>query len=137
MLRIKMLMFSLILLMLAGCGPMYKTEFSYVAPKANMGKVCATQCIQNQSMCEQMCQMKNQTCRLQAHQEAIYQYDNYRREQERLGKGIKRTVSDFEYTGNCNEECHCVAVFNGCYSACGGQVIERQVCVAFCDIGKK
>ena len=127
----------MVFILLVACGPIYKTQYSYVPPRTSMGNMCISQCVQNKSMCEQMCQMKNQTCRLQAHQDALYQYENYRREQERIGKPIKRTVNDFEYTGACNEICSCDTTFNACYSACGGQVLERQVCVAFCDTGKK
>ena len=122
--------------LLRASGPVFKTQYTYQPPSSSMGKVCMTQCVQNQSMCEQMCQLRNQTCRLQAHQDALYQYETYKQEQERKGLTVTRNVSDFEYSHICSEQCGCTSTFNTCYSACGGKVTEHKVCVAFCDSGK-
>ena len=138
MLRLRtFLLIMLSLSTLIACGPVYKTQYTYAPPRAAMGKLCITQCLQNQNMCEQMCQMRNQTCRLQAHQDALYQYEAYKHKQEREGKEGMRSIGDFEFSSACNEQCGCTSIFNTCYAACGGQVQAHSVCVAFCDTGKK
>lgn len=136
MLRTKIFICTIILALLGGCGPVFQTNYSYVPPRSPMSKMCINQCVQNQSICEQMCQMKNQSCRIQAHQDALYQYESYKHEQERLGLPINKSVSSFEYSGQCEQQCGCTASFNTCYSACGGKVLESRVCVAFCNTRK-
>ncbi len=126
---------SLIVLasLLFGCGPIYQREFAYVAPPTSMGKMCTAQCIQGKNACQQMCQMRNDNCRAQARQDAYFQYEEYKRERHREGKEVEKSVSNFDYGSfNCNQSCNCTPTYNACYSACGGQVLEREVCVAFC-----
>jgi len=130
---LSLIFFVLSLGMLAGCGPIYNTEYAYVPPKSNMGKMCIAQCTQGKNMCEQMCQMQNDNCRMQARMEAREEYREYRHDRREEGKRIRRNVSDFDQGGRCDRPCGCEPQFNSCYSACGGQVLERQVCVAFCD----
>lgn len=120
--------------MLLGCGPIYKKEYAYVPPRSSAGKMCLAQCIQGKSNCQQMCQMRNENCRAQARQDAFYQYQEYKHERRREGKEVKKTVNDFDNSFfSCNESCDCTSSFNACYAACGGQVLERDVCVAFCN----
>lgn len=130
---ISFLCFSLTLL-LAGCGPIYHTEYAYVPPASNIGKMCTTQCLQSKNSCEQMCQMRNDNCRMQARQDAMYQFEIYRGERERQHKPIKKSVSDFDRSiFTCHESCGCEANYRVCYAQCGGAVLERRVCTAFCD----
>jgi hypothetical protein len=119
--------------MLAGCGPIYKTEYAYVPPRTDTGKMCTAQCVQGKNSCEQMCEMKNQDCRLRAHQDALTQFEMYKQERKREGKPLKKDVKDFDQSYTCGSSCNCEPTYNACYSACGGQVLERKVCVAFCD----
>lgn len=119
--------------LLAGCHPIYKTEYAFVAPKSNVAKMCTAQCIQGKSSCEQMCRMNNESCRARAHQQAVEEFRQYKHDRKREHKEVKRNVSDFEHTSSCNQDCDCEPNYRACYSACGGQVLERDVCVAFCD----
>lgn len=134
MLRQARLLFILFLVgALMGCGPIYETKYTYVPPKSQAGKMCVAQCVQNRGNCDQMCQMRNDTCRAQAKQNAVYQYELYRSDQERSGQPIKKSVSDFDDSYNCNNNCNCAPTYNACYSACGGQILTHKECVAFCD----
>jgi len=38
-----------------------------------------------------------------------------------------------EQQGVCSRECGCEVQYNGCYTACGGRVQSRKVCVENCD----
>src|SRR3990167_339271 len=109
--------FIFLVSMLSGCGPMYETQYKYIPPASNIGKMCTSQCVQSKSMCQQMCEMRKQSCR--------------RGERVRSGKKDDRKFDYLE--PNCdNIACDCTETFNTCYGACGGEVLERQVCVAFC-----
>jgi hypothetical protein len=122
-----------VIALLAGCGPVYKREYSFVPPKTDMGRMCISQCVQGKNACEQTCRMNNDNCRAQAREDAIYEYREYKRERIREGKEIKKNISDFDRGYRCQSSCDCEPTYRACYSACGGQVLYRDVCVAFCD----
>jgi hypothetical protein len=121
------------LVLLTACGPIYNTEYTFVPPRSNMGKMCIAQCVQSKSMCQQMCDMRNDNCRAQAKMEAHQDYKMYKHERHKEGKEVKKDIGDFDKSYACNTNCNCEPQFHSCYSACGGQVLEKQVCVAFCD----
>lgn len=118
---------------LSACGPIYRTDYAYVPPKSNSGKMCITQCLTNKSMSEQMCQMRNDNCRAQARQDALYQYESYKRDRHAMGKPVRKTLSDFDTSYMCSNSCDTTPQYNACYASCGGQIFEHQTCTAFCD----
>lgn len=119
--------------LLTSCGPMYKTEYSFIPPKSDLSKMCTAQCVQSKNDCEQSCRVDNENCRLRAKQNALFEFKNYKEDQKQRGLPITKSVSDFDRSSSCFNSCHCESTFRECYSACGGEVRERQVCVAFCD----
>ena len=126
--------FTFLVGMLSACAPVYKTQYKYIPPSSKMGNMCVSQCVQSKSMCQQMCEMRKETCRMRVQREGRAQYETYKEEQKRGGWSIMKDVSDFTDTQGCdNTPCGCTETFNTCYGACGGQVLERKVCVAFCD----
>ncbi|WP_115709543.1 hypothetical protein [Legionella sainthelensi] len=127
--------FSVIALvvLLTSCGPIYNTEYSYIPPKSDVAKMCTAQCVQGRNDCEQSCRVDNENCRLRAQQSALFEYNHYKEEQTRMGFPINKTIKDFDRSSSCNNSCHCESTYRECYSACGGEVREHQVCVAFCD----
>lgn len=129
------LLLLVLIIALAGCAPVYKSEYNYAPPNNQMGKMCIAQCVQAKANCEQMCQINNANCRAQRRQEAFYQYETYKYERHRQGRKLKKNINDFD-TGSysCSHSCNCVPSFNACYAACGGEVLERKVCVAFCNL---
>lgn len=131
---VPMVVLVLIATLLSACGPIYRTEYSYQPPKANLANMCISQCIQSKSMCEQMCQMRNENCRERAHQDALFQFEAYKREQRARGERINKSVSDFDQSYRCgmSTSCDCTPAYNACYNSCGGKVIENKICVAFC-----
>jgi hypothetical protein len=119
--------------MLVGCGPVYKREYAFVPPKSDVGKMCTAQCVQGKNRCEQRCRRDTERCRAHAREEAIYQFEQYKRERRRLGQEVKKSINDFDRGYTCETACNCEPTFRDCYAACGGQVLQRDVCVAFCD----
>jgi hypothetical protein len=53
----------------------------------------------------------------------------------RPGKPVEPSYSASlqEQQGMCSRDCGCEVQYNGCYTACGGAVRSRQVCVENCD----
>jgi hypothetical protein len=49
-----------------GCGPIYRTNYSFTPPKTPEGKVCASQCDSTQLHCKQMEDMIYETCQFRA-----------------------------------------------------------------------
>lgn len=122
------------ILLLSGCGPIYKTTYSYYPPRSESGRMCAMQCQQTQMMCNQMCEARRDSCRSQAWSSAQYQYEEYKHERRREHKSIDSDVNDFYDTSQCdNISCGCSSMYNNCYVTCGGRVVPHTVCVAFCN----
>lgn len=121
-------------LLLTACGPIYRTDYTYVPPKSSKGPMCIAQCEQSRNTCNQMCEMQKQTCRAQGRQTALLEYQIYKNDQERSGRKVKKTIDDFDHSYyDCDHACGCQENFNICYTACGGQIQEHRVCTAFCD----
>lgn len=122
-------------LTLSGCGPIYTTRYTYEAPRGNNAHMCLMQCNQVRSMCQQMCSMKSSNCKAQAQQLAQQSYEQYATQRQLEHKKVKKTVNDFYDPFSCGntDNCHCTENYNGCFSACGGQVIAHRVCTAFCN----
>ena len=116
---------------MTACGPIYSTDYDFIAPKSDMSKMCTADCVQSKNMCEQSCRMENQDCRFRAQRDADRDYDRYLHEHRPEGNDKKR--SDFDRSYQCNMSCNCEPTYRSCYSACGGTVLEKRTCVAFCD----
>lgn len=119
--------------LLIACGPVYKKSYDYIPPKRSLDRICASQCSQNKSNCMQMCRMETENCQLRDREDALRRYEEYRYHRERHGKSIDHDVSWFANPMGCEHKCGCVAAYNSCFTNCGGQVIEKKECVAFCD----
>jgi hypothetical protein len=130
---ILLLLISMLTLGLSACGPIYKTTYSYQPPHSNMGRMCTTQCLQNQNSCQSMCEMRKQTCLIQTRQDAHDRYEEYKHRREREHKSVDKTPGDFQHSWDCDQDCGCDGAFNVCYQTCGGIVTPHQECVAFCD----
>lgn len=122
------------LLFISACAPIYKTQYSYTPPHSKIGVMCVAQCMQTKSLCEQMCQLRNDNCRMQARQEAFIRYEEYKHERIRQGLPVDTDIGFFDNSAIiCQSSCDCVSAFNTCYSACGGTIREHEVCTAFCN----
>jgi len=126
-------LFLLLLTLLAGCGPVYKRQYAFVPPKTSTGKMCIAQCGSSKQSCQQMCAIKTETCRLRAKQDAVIQFEQYKNDRRHAGESIDKELSYFDHSSSCDTACHCEPAYRECYSACGGEVLQKDVCVAFCD----
>lgn len=120
-------------LVLSSCGPMYSTSYSYVPPRSWRGKQCVNQCMMQQTTCKMQCKLSDQECHMNANMIARPAYRAYVRQQARAKQPIKKTIRDFADYSSCADSCGCVNLYRQCYTNCGGQVVARTVCVAFCN----
>jgi hypothetical protein len=120
-------------LLLAGCGPMYETNYSYVTPHSQRARDCiASNCVRNKMLCQRNCAANNRSCEWQATQNAQEEFHEYAVQQRENRQPITKSVSDFMDDWNCNNSCNCQTVYRQCYGTCGGTVIANTQCVAFC-----
>ncbi|AWU93083.1 hypothetical protein [Azospirillum ramasamyi] len=126
-----------VMALLSACGPVYETQYSLIPPGSAEGRLCVNQCQQNRNFCRQNCSLTQQACVNEARSRALYEYQAYVNRQQAEKKPIKKTVSNFDRSYSCgNSSCEprCEADYRDCFGgSCGGQVIARSVCTAFCD----
>lgn len=122
------------LLILTGCGPIYRTTYSYVPPANERGKMCVIQCQTSKKMCENLCEAKNSECTYRERDKAHFEYESYVRKQEMEHQPVLRDLDSFYNRSACSQfSCGCEEDYRSCYQLCGGQVVEHRECVAFCN----
>ena len=126
-----------VMALLSACGPVYETQYSLVPPSSAEGRLCVNQCQQNRNYCRQNCGMSQQACVNEARSRALYEYQAYVNRQQAEKKPIKKSVGDFDRSyscGNSSCEARCESDYRDCFGgSCGGQVVAKRVCTAFCD----
>ena len=100
--------------LMVGCGPIYNTEYSFKPPLTPEGKTCAFQCKNSELQCEQLEEMKKQSCQLQSQLECK----------------DKKDCSSSSYCSTNFDRCK--EMYRNCYQACGGTVESHKVCVMGC-----
>ncbi|WP_445599218.1 hypothetical protein [Azospirillum sp. A39] len=124
------------LLAIAGCGPIYETQYTLIPPNRPDAAICLNQCQQIAQYCRRTCSLEEKACLADARERARDAFRDYVYERKAEGKPIKRKVSDFESTSMCGTtscDYDCDDDYRGCYAGCGGQVIPRRVCTMFCE----
>jgi hypothetical protein len=123
-----------IAVILAGCGPIYSNQTDYATPKSTNGKICVNQCETNRLLCKQTASMQQNTCLINAKQQAREEYSRYEREQRAKNLPVVRTQDSYYDKSACSfESDNCDSIYNSCFSNCGGQISTKKVCVAFCN----
>lgn len=130
---IRLIVIPLCILGMTACGPLYETHHEFVAPSTFQGKQCANRCLQEKQRCKSNCERQYESCTQAAQFSALPQYYLYVKEQKKQHKPIEKKISDFADYSLCRKHCGCDADYATCYTNCGGQIIEKRVCVAFCD----
>lgn len=126
-------------LVLAGCGPVYDTTYSYEAPPTGEGKLCANQCGQIEQLCKRNCTLERESCLAREREQARNDYEDYVRARRNSGAPVERDLDDFDRDYRCASsnvsmcESGCASDQRTCYATCGGKVTATTVCTAFCD----
>lgn len=122
-------------LLLAGCGPIYSTDYQLVPPKSNEGRMCANNCLMSQQNCQLSCDNTNLQCEQAERYRAENEFLKYQRDRLAAGKEVKRSESSFYSSYRCNtDDCkaNCENTMRLCHTNCGGQVVPHTYCSAFC-----
>jgi len=120
-------------LLLASCGPVYRTNYTYIPPKAWRGRQCVNKCLKERTYCNIECRKTYQSCIYGAQEASKPAYRAYVKQRTAAGKEIWANPNDFADTYNCNKNCNCEPQYRQCYTNCGGQVVGTTVCVADCS----
>ncbi|MBU1231606.1 MAG: hypothetical protein KKC77_01880 [Proteobacteria bacterium] len=114
-----------LLLFLFGCGPVYKTEYTYRPPQSPQGQTCIMQCEKikrhcytNEEFRVRACEDENMIARLE--------YDRC------ISMNYERCWDRSAYCNSANYE-YCDEEYRICYQNCGGLVSGREICVSGCD----
>jgi hypothetical protein len=101
------LFLSLILsvFMLAGCGPVYQTHYSYIPPHSWHGRRCINRCLTARTYCRGQCQSSDQVCQSNANMAAMPAYLAYVHRRNQEGKSAYLSVSDFADYSSCSNSC--------------------------------
>ena len=121
---------------IAACatGPQYRTDTNYIAPPTVQGATCAASC-----------QTSEQVCRGREDDRSRAEYPAC---MQRARTAYNECIAGYYPTGCdvarqnaehfCNDDLSpsyktCTRSYNSCYKSCGGQVIQKEVCVKNCD----
>lgn len=129
---------------LAACGPVIETKYDYLPPANSGGMQCVAGCQQAQNQCNQYAAESANQCRYDEERRAEEEYRDARERYDRemllhvadpnkFAKPSEPSKSYPSYYRCEDTAAQCVPNFNMCYRSCGGQVAERQVCVANCE----
>ncbi len=115
----------LFVVLLAGCGPVYRTEYSYQPPQDPQGRNCLMQCENMRMQCRtnedyrlRSCEDQNRIARLE--------YDNC------MAMKYDRCRDNSTYCGSSDYE-RCDMDYRLCYQNCGGIISSREICVYGCE----
>ena len=123
-------------LLLQGCAvvPEYQTFYSYAPPKGEAAKSCLFQCSMTETQCEQIVQMRLDSCTTAAAAkaqacatQATITYNTC------LASGAQGCYESWRSTDQCDVPNNCKSKYNSCYSICGGVVSSETRCVANCQ----
>lgn len=106
-------------LLMAGCGPIYSTQYVFDPPTSPQGQSCIFQCENSKMQCEQLQDLRTENCEERSEAE-------YYRCKNRDEKHCYRQYCSTDYT-RCEEN------YRRCYQSCGGSVRAEKVCVGFCQ----
>ena len=129
---------GVLLLLIAGCGPVYQTTYELRPPENYQGRVCSNQCSQTQQFCQQNCSSQIQMCEYNERLRSENEYYGYVEQQRAANKKVVLTPESFYDSFRCSrstETCQaqCESSYRSCFASCGGTVIPHTQCVADCE----
>ncbi len=110
-----------------GCGPMYDTRYTFVPPESQSGRTCTFQCENSKMQCQQIEQMRNDTCEERARieqQQCQWNMQMQGKKEKWYDCGLSSCSEDTE---------RCESQYRSCFQMCGGTVRSETVCIANCD----
>lgn len=121
-------------LVLQGCSPIYKTNYSYHPIAGKQGQMCSNTCLVSKQSCIQHEQQSYQQCESQA--QMAYQMCEASKVWAYNAKGNLECVANCScWRSSCSEPDYgrCEETYKDCYLNCGGEVTATTACTQFCD----
>lgn len=123
--------------LLAACGPIYDTEYTYTPPSSGRGQACVSSCDADQTGCKYECRRRTQDCENEKARIADREFNRYQRWRRDQNLPVDKNRYDFMPSYSCPWESECTNVceaeFRACFTGCGGRIDARQVCVMGCN----
>jgi hypothetical protein len=116
---------------LVGCGPVYRTQYSFVPPVESEGRRCIVQCADIQARCREAAENRASLERSACQQNATIRYAACLATAK--DDSTRRACSYAAYCDVRADTAHCDDdEYARCCATCGGHVESRQVCVSGC-----
>ncbi|MGF1643860.1 MAG: hypothetical protein ACFCUJ_09455 [Thiotrichales bacterium] len=128
---VALLAMVLSLMAISGCGPVYRTVYSFEPPRDENGLRCARQCEDTLRECVAAEDLRDENCR---REQQLADLEHQRCRDLARAAGRKDDVCQTRYVsciGGRHERCD--DNYRRCYEHCGGQVHSQQVCSMFCN----
>ncbi len=126
--------FILVIMAMAGCGPVYKKFYDYEPMRTESQRTCAMTCQLVKQSCFSNQQQAHQLCQSNAR----FDYQSCKNN-ERWGynrKGKWECIDNcYCFESSCSEpnRDECEDEYASCFRGCGGRVSETTRCVANCE----
>jgi hypothetical protein len=123
--------------LIASCGPLYNTTYTYVAPDSVSTRECIQDCRAATQDCVSLAEHYYRMCESEDEDMAEDAFRRYRRAREEQKLPLKKSLWDFKGM-NCSSygserKAQCNAHYDACFTGCGGQIIPKRECVMFCE----
>lgn len=119
----------LVAVLLAGCGPLYRTTYDYTPPRDRIGRLCSAQCATTREVCrgnaDNRAQSQYSQCEIEAQQQYYECLNSAKDSKQRSICFLRQCDSHTDYR-------YCDDDYRSCYSACGGRVTPQKHCVLNC-----
>ncbi|TKW61834.1 MAG: hypothetical protein DI628_04230 [Blastochloris viridis] len=119
----------LLALVLAACGPTYRTNYTLNEPATESGRLCSSNVIVMSNTCVENCRQMARSCYNPGgfHTSIGYGRGGYG------GWGYNQSLLDERDCSPRQCEENCLASARAAHVRCGGTVTEETVCTANCD----
>jgi hypothetical protein len=120
------------IVLLAGCGPRYVTDYDMFPPPTAAGKQCVTECVVAKESCEKSCYQDALQCERHDRDDFYTGFGYSRHGYWNSNFGSAFPSDNFCPTGNCVQACRAQQL--QCHTNCGGTIQERPPrCVHGCQ----
>ncbi len=113
----------------SACGPIYNTEYRYVAPEGGEASACLERCDVSKKQCRVTADLRAENAQLRCERDARDDYERcLANAQGEAGRSscTRRSCSRSSDSGECKSD------YDICFQACGGVINSERVCSFNC-----
>ena len=130
-------MTSMIVILLQGCSPVYKTNYIYHPVKSESAAICANQCLQQKQNCQGNSMEFHRQCEREAY--ILSMASGFiNRSFDATGSSNTNYSTRSDILNHCHKQTEksnlsCQENHKLCHENCGGEVTLQTVCIQYCD----